>query len=93
MKGRITYLLFMFIVGRIIIQTACTSRKMFTCGKSAHCTIVMTEEKVWSLKLSDLQIDLSVFLIQTTGCFQRKFSLVSSEAMSTYGGDPYIPCK
>ena len=40
MEGRIAHLLFMFIVGRIVVQTKCTSRKMFTCGKSAHCAIV-----------------------------------------------------
>ncbi|XP_044181464.1 glutamate receptor 2-like isoform X1 [Acropora millepora] len=32
MEGRITHLLFMFTVSRIVVQTKCTSRKMFTCG-------------------------------------------------------------
>ena len=65
MEGRINYLLFMFTVGRILVKTVCTSQKMFTCGKSAHCAIVITEEKVWPLKLSDLP-DLFVFLTQIT---------------------------
>ena len=66
MEGRITYLLFMFTVGRIVVQTKCTSRKMFSCGKSVHCNIIITEEKVWPLKSTDLQIDLFVFLMQIT---------------------------
>ena len=49
MDGRITYLLLMFTFGRIVVQTVCSSREMFTCGKSVHCTIVVTEEKVWPL--------------------------------------------
>ncbi|XP_015753332.1 PREDICTED: glutamate receptor 2-like isoform X2 [Acropora digitifera] len=32
MQGRITYLLFLFTVGRIVVQTVCTSQKVFTCG-------------------------------------------------------------
>ncbi|XP_067046387.1 glutamate receptor 4-like isoform X2 [Acropora muricata] len=32
MEGRITYLFFVFAVGRIVVQTVCTSQKMFTCG-------------------------------------------------------------
>ena len=90
MEGRTTYLLFMFTVGRIVEQTVCTSQKMFTCGKSAHCTIVITEEKVWPLKLTDLQIDLIAFLIQITSCFRGNFSLVFSEFICTYAGHPYI---
>ena len=66
MEGRIIHLLFMFTVSRIVVQTKCTSRKMFTCGKSAHCVIVKTEEKVWPLKSSDLQIDLFLSVMQIT---------------------------
>ena len=54
MEGRITYLFFVFAVGRIVVQTVCTSQKMFTCGKSAHSSVVITEEKVWPLKSADL---------------------------------------
>ena len=36
MDGRITYLLFMFTFGRIVVQTKFTSRKMFICGKSLY---------------------------------------------------------
>ncbi|XP_067046394.1 glutamate receptor 2-like isoform X1 [Acropora muricata] len=32
MEGRITYLLFLFTVGRIVVQTGSTSQKVFTCG-------------------------------------------------------------
>ena len=48
MEGRITYLLLMFTFGQILVQTVCTSREMFTCGKSAHCTIVAVD-KAWPL--------------------------------------------
>ena len=61
MEERMTYLLFMFTVGRFVIQTLCTSQKKFTCGKSAHCTIVITEEKVWPIDLFSLYILFSHF--------------------------------
>ena len=51
MDGRITYLLFMFTLGRVVVQTKCTSRKMFTCGKSAHCTIVHDGGKRMAIKI------------------------------------------
>ena len=49
MDRRITYLLFMFTFGRIVVKTVCSSWEMFTCGKSAHCTIGIKEDKVWPL--------------------------------------------
>ena len=63
MQGRITYLLFLFTVGRIVVQTMCTSQKVFTCGKSTHSSIVITEGKVWPLISSDLYKGLFVFQI------------------------------
>ena len=72
MEGRITYLLFMFTVGRIVVQTVCNSRKMFTCGKYA-------EGKLWFLKLSDLQIDLfdhAMFSRENFSCLFRIYEHV-----------------
>ena len=54
MEGRITYWLFLFTVGRVVVQTGSTSQKVFTCGKSVHSSIVITAGKVWPLKSSDL---------------------------------------
>ena len=51
MKGRITYLLFMFTINQIVVPTVCNARKRFTCGKYAHCTIVMTKEKCIAIKI------------------------------------------
>lgn len=79
MEGRITYLLFMFTVGRIVVQTVCNSRKMFTCGKYAPCTIVTAEGKLWFLKLSDLQIDLfdhAMFSRENFSCLFRIYEHV-----------------